>query len=149
MIIKEASKEEINQATKIATKLDRWFTLEGIKNMRIDLKINTVIVAVDKKKVTGFVCYSSHEGMIKLLWMAVDKDRQDRGVGTKLINFLVNLAKKVGMRGIEVKTLTDKDNYQPYKLTRNFYYKNAFKKIRYEKATVKGWNDQIIMEKIL
>jgi len=147
--IRKANKRDVCTSIEIAKTLKEWFTKEGVKNMKADFELNNLLVAVEKNRVLGFLCYSSHEGLIKGLWMGVRKEEQGKGVGTTLFKWLIKQSKKKGFRGIELKTLTDKDNYPPYVKTRDFYYKLGFKKVGYEKARVKGWDDQIIMEKKL
>ncbi|OGJ18530.1 hypothetical protein A3K73_04945 [Candidatus Pacearchaeota archaeon RBG_13_36_9] len=111
--------------------------------------MNSVIVAVDKSKVVGFLCYTSFSGKMLLLWMAVAKDYHRKGIGEKLLSYLEDLSRKLKIYSIEVETLPDEDPYEPYKQTRNFYYKNGFKRVLYKKARVKGWDDQIVLEKVL
>lgn len=115
--------------------------------MKIDFDFNHLVVAVDDGDVIGFLCYSSNCGKMQLLWMGVKRGLQRKGVGEKLINWLEIEAKKYGRYSIEVETLPDEDDYEPYKKTRAFYYKNGFKRVLYKKARIKGWDDQIVLEK--
>jgi len=149
MIIKEATKPEKKKSLKIASELKEWFTPEGLKNIKTDFDMNHVIVALEKSKVIGFLCYTSYSGKMLLLWMGVKRDYQRKGVGKALLSHLENLSKKLNLHSIEIETLPDEDSYEPYKLTRNFYYKKGFKRVLYKKARVKGWDDQIVLEKIL
>lgn len=149
MIIKKATASEKEESLKFATDLKEWFTPEGLKNIEVDFNMNSVIVAIDKSKVVGFLCYTSYSGRMLLLWMAVSKDHQRKGIGKKLLSYLKDLSKKLKFHSIEVETLPDEDSYEPYKQTRNFYYKNGFKRVLYKKARIEGWDDQIVLEKIL
>ena len=103
--------------------------------------------AVENKKVIGFLCYSSYCGKMLLMWMGVKKEFHRKGVGERLLKWLEKKAKKLNLYSIEVETLPDEDKYEPYKITRNFYYKHGFKRIYYKKARIKGWDDQIVLEK--
>jgi len=149
MIIKEATTREKKEALKIASHLNEWFTPEGLSNIKLDFKMNSVIVAVEKSNVLGFLCYTSCCGKMILLWMGVERNIQRKGVGKALVNWLENETKKLKLYSIEVETLPDEDSYEPYKLTRNFYYKQGFKRVLYKKARVEGWDDQIVLEKII
>lgn len=62
-------------------------------------------------------------------------------------NTLKKEGKKNGIKKIKVETLPEEYDHKPYELTRNFYYKNGFKRVEYKKARIKGWDDQIILEK--
>lgn len=149
MKITKATNSDKADALLIAKELKQWFTEEGQKNMRVDFIFNNVVVAKEKTEVVGFLCYSTYCGKILLMWMGVKKESQRQKVGETLIFWLEKEAKKFGINSIEVETLTDKDEYEPYKITRAFYLKNGFKKIYYKKARVKDWDDQIVLEKNL
>jgi GNAT superfamily N-acetyltransferase len=147
MIIKKAIKKEQAESLELASELKEWFTAEAIKNMKLDFEMNSLIVALDKGKVVGFLCYTSYCGKMLLIWMGVKRSIQRKGTGTKLLEWLENEAKKLNLYSIEIETLPDEDSYEPYKLTRNFYYKHGFKRVLYKKARIEGWDDQIILEK--
>ena len=84
-----------------------------------------------------------------LIWMGIRPEFQRKGIGTKLLLWLEDEARRLGMHSIEVETLPDEDDYEPYQQTRDFYYKNGFVRVYYKKAGVKGWDDQIVLEKKL
>lgn len=146
MKVRKMMVKDIGSCIELASKLNKWFTSEAIKNMKIDLMLNNTLVVSDKKEIVGFICYSTYEGTLKLLWIAVKEEKQNLGIGSLLLNYLKDAIRKFKLTEIEVRTLTDKVKYGPYKLTREFYYKNGFKKSGYQKAKRKGWDDQIIME---
>ena len=132
---------------KIANDLKDWFNKEGLKNMKIDFEVNSVVVAKEDKQVLGFLCYTSYCGKMLLMWMGIKKEKQRKGIGQQLLKWLENESKKLGFTSIEVETLPDEDDYEPYERTRSFYYKNGFERILYKKARVEGWDDQIVLEK--
>ena len=147
MQIIKATKKDRGEAIKTASDLKDWFSKEGLKNIKVDFQLNNLVVAKENGKVLGFLCYSSYSGKMLLMWMGVKKEAQEKGIGQKLLNWLENEGRKHGLRAIEVETLPDEDDYKPYQKTRSFYYKNEFKRILYKKARVKGWDDQIVLEK--
>lgn len=149
MQLRKATEQYKKEAIKIAQDLKEWFNAEGIKNMKTDFKLNNLVVAIDKSKVSGFLCYTTNCGKMQLIWMGVKRDTQRKGTGEKLLRWLEKEAKKYKLHSIEVETLPDEEDYEPYKKTRAFYYKNGFKRIFYKKARVKGWDDQIVLEKVI
>lgn len=149
MKLQKANIKEKKEALAIARDLKEWFNKEGIKNMKIDFELNNVTVAIDRNKVVGFLCYTSYCGKMLLMWMGVKKESHRKGAGEKLLKWLENEAKKLKLHSIEVETLPDEDDYEPYRQTRAFYYKHGFKRIAYKKARVLGWDDQIVLEKRL
>jgi ribosomal protein S18 acetylase RimI-like enzyme len=146
IIIKLADKQDKKTALKIVKELSEWFTKKAVSNIKIDFTINNVIVAKNGKEIVGFLCYSSKEGIVILNWMGVRKKFQRAGIGDMLLCELIKIAKKSGSKIIQVETLTEEDDYEPYKLTRNFYKNNGFSKIYTKKAIKKGWDDLDVME---
>lgn len=149
MQIVKANKQDKKNAIKIAEKLIAWFSKEGIKNIEKDFSFNSVIVAKENNDVLGFLCYTTYCGKMLLIWMGVDPENFRKGVGSQLLEWLNEEAKRLNLYAIEVETLPDEDPYEPYKQTRDFYYKNGFERTLYKKATQKGWDDQIVLEKIV
>lgn len=149
MRITKATKKDKKEAMEVAANLKEWFSEQGLKNMRVDFELNNLIVAKENGKVSGFLCYTSYSGKILLMWMGVKKEFQRKGVGQKLLTWLEDEGRRFGFHSIEVETLPDEEDYEPYKRTRSFYYKNGFERILYKKARVKGWDDQIVLEKKL
>ncbi len=149
MQLRKATEKDKKEAIKIARELKEWFNKEGIKNIKTDFRLNNLVVAVDKGKVLGFLCYATYCGKMQIIWMGVKRNVQREGIGEKLLRWLEKETEKYHLHSIEVETLPDEDDYEPYKKTRAFYYKNGFKRILYKKARVRGWDDQIVLEKII
>lgn len=149
MRIRKATRTDLKKSLDIAKDLKEWFTKEAIENMKVDFIVNNTIVAIDKNNFVGFLCYCSDNGAIKILWLGVDKKYWRRGIGGLLINWLIKEAKKLKSDKLEVETLTEEDEYEPYKLTRAFYKKCGFRKTYVKKASKSGWDDVDVMEKKL
>ena len=147
MKIQKTNTNSFKESINIASNLREWFNKEGLKNMEVDFELNNVVVAMNKNKVVGFLCYTSYCGKMLLMWMGVKKDFQRKSIGERLLKWVEKEAKKLNLYAIEIETLPDEDAYEPYKKTRAFYYKHGFKRIAYKKARVKGWDDQIVLEK--
>lgn len=147
MIVRESKQSDLREIISIAKELKEWFTKEAVENMKIDFKINNCVVATDLNKIVGFAFYFSEYGKIKIIWLGVKKNNQRKGVGFALVKWIENVAKKCGSKCLEVETLTEEDDYVPYKLTRAFYYKNGFKKMYTKRAVKEGWDDVDVLEK--
>ena len=149
MEIRKATFNDKKTSLAIARELKEWFNKEGIKNMKIDFNLNNLVVGIIKNKVVGFLCYTSYCGKMQLIWLGIKRDIQRKGISNKFLRWLEREAKRLRLYSIEVETLPDEDRYEPYKITRDFYYKNGFKRIAYKKARVRGRDDQIVLEKRL
>ena len=141
-------KKDIRASLKIAEDLKEWFTETAIENMKIDFvfNVNTLIVAKEKERVIGFLCYTKERYLLKIKWMGVARNCQRKGIGNELLRWLEKEAKKEKYKTIQVETLTDEEDYKPYELTRNFYYKRGFKKTGV-KVIQEGCDTQIVLEK--
>ncbi|WP_257791999.1 GNAT family N-acetyltransferase [Anoxybacter fermentans] len=79
-------------------------------------------VAMDVDEVVGFVAIKHKNNHVsEILWMTVKKERQKQGIGSALIDHIVNDLRAQGIRLLEVKTLSDDVNYPLYEITRHFY----------------------------
>lgn len=143
------SDKYIVDALRIARGLKEWFNSNGLKSIETDLFFDNLAVAVEGSETVGFACYGSYDGIMQLIWLGVERNHQGKGVGTALLKWVEDEARSHGLKLIQIETLTDEDSYEPYKLTRKFFYDNGFVKIAYKKARLEGWDDQIVLEKKL
>jgi len=82
----------------------------------------------DQDQAIGYICYGPTpmtQGTFDLYWIAVDPDFQERGVGSKLLSFLEEVAKAEGGRMI----LADTSSIPHYEKTQNFYLRNGFQEV--------------------
>ena len=59
-------------------------------------------------------------------WMAVKPDIHREGIGTGLMEYIFQGLKEAGFQLLEVKTLGEAADYEPYEKTRAFYEKVGF-----------------------
>lgn len=149
MDILYAKNKDLQDSLEIARNLKEWFTKDALENMQKDFFKQNLFVAINQKVVVGFLCFSKKKKYFKILWIGVKKRFQGKGVGTNLLNKLIELSKKSNINSIKVETLTEKEDYKPYILTRAFYYRNGFKKIAIKLPKKAGWDIQDVLEKKL
>jgi GNAT superfamily N-acetyltransferase len=128
MIINTAQNtDRIEECLAIARSLPEYFTCGGIEEMSKDLRRHSLYLAVDAAAVEGFAAVEmKHSLTAELTWMAVRPPHRRRGVGTALLDCLVEDLSSKGIRLLQVKTLAREANDPPYELTRRFYEKNGF-----------------------
>jgi N-acetylglutamate synthase-like GNAT family acetyltransferase len=128
MTIRKAKKSELSKCLDIVISLTDWFDEDDISKIKEAIHSLPVYVFIDNKDVIGFMCINpKFNTTIEIEYLAVDPKSRNKGVGTKLINYIeANLAKD---KIIEVKTLDESRVYEPYAQTRAFFEKNGFKKI--------------------
>jgi ribosomal protein S18 acetylase RimI-like enzyme len=99
-------------------------------------------MAEDQDLAIGYICYGPTpmtEGTFDLYWIAVDPDFQEKGAGSKLLDFLVKAVKVRGGRMI----LADTSTVPFYEKTRKFYVKNAFQEVARIPDYYQPGNDRI------
>lgn len=113
-------------ALNIARKNPHYFNSPGLKTMEKDFKTGFLIGAYSESKMLGFIMFKElNDQAAELVWMAVDPDYQNRGIGTLLVKEGVKLLlKKYTI--CETKTLSEIDPDPQYDRTRNFYKKVGF-----------------------
>ena len=149
MDFRKANQTEHSAVIKIARSLSDWFSAEAVRNMQTDFAHNKLIVALSNEEIVGFLCYTTYSGKCLLLWMGVKPDKHYQGIGAKLIGFLEQIAREHSLHTIEIETLSNTNNYEPYQNTCDFYYRQGFVSILQKPATIDGFDDMMILEKKL
>lgn len=112
----------------IAKALPEWFDENEITEISIHLANLSSFVAVNSDKVIAFaIMDDTSEDSVEIKHIAVSKDSQNMGYGTKLLEHIEDLYST--KKFIEVKTLDESAEYEPYIRTRAFYENNGFKKV--------------------
>jgi len=127
MQVIKGNKQQIDNCLSIARELPQYFMEQGIAAMSRDLHDHRLYIAEDSDQVLGFAAVQSKSNQVaEISWMAVKPAYQHRGVGTLLINRIVEDLQTEGVRLLEVKTLAPTVDYFPYALTRRFYESRGF-----------------------
>ena len=127
MQILQGNQQYVDGCLSIAKDLRQYFNESGIKTMREDLTKHLLYIALENKEVHGFLTLvQKNEKVFEISWMAVKLGQQHQGVGSALIEFVFEELKAQGVKLLEVKTLAEDVEYQPYEITRAFYRKMGF-----------------------
>ena len=111
----------------IAHALPQWFTETGIRNMMVDLKHQKgFVIQGSRGDVLGFITYFVNQGVAQIGWMAVNPEFHRKSIGQKLLMGLEIYLVQEDVEDLQVSTLGDSVDYEPYARTRNFYRKNGF-----------------------
>jgi len=129
---------------EIARTLPEWFNEAGLRTMERDLRNETTFVAVEKDSVLGFVTLKLlNEKAAEILWMAVRRELGGKGIGTEMLRFVEEWARREGFELIVVKTSGDL-SYTPYDETRRFYEENCFVRIALIDP-YPGWGEEALI----
>jgi ribosomal protein S18 acetylase RimI-like enzyme len=118
---------------KVADSLPEWFNDQGLRNIRIDLRFMSGYVAcIDDETPIGFLLYFVYEAKGHIAWIGVLRQHQRIGVGQALLKAFEADMIAADVAELEVWTLGDSTEYEPYERTRAFYRSLGFKVYKHE-----------------
>ena len=120
------SKKDHHAIYEIMKSLGKWFDENALRNILIDLFYHQGYVARYKREYIGFITYFVYEGIGNIGWIGVREKYQNNKIGKILLNKITDDFKKMNIKEIQVYTLSDSVDYEPYVNTRRFYYNNGF-----------------------
>ena len=125
--IRAATARDAPGCVAIVDGLDDWFTEDVPDKVRRDLREHAGWVIDDAGIVAGFVI-AERRGprAAEILWAAVAADRRGTGLGTRLIDHVLDELGADGVQIVEVKTLDGSADYAPYEATRAFWLARGF-----------------------
>jgi len=127
MEILRGNKKHIAACLSIARGMPQYFNERGIAMMTEDLKKHLLYVAVDLGTVVGFLTIlRKSQQVAEISWIAVKPGYQHQGIGSALIDHVVDELRSEGVKLLVVKTLSEDVEYPPYEITRRFYRKKGF-----------------------
>ncbi len=91
-------------------------------------------MAVQDRRIVGFLTCFTYEGIGHLSWMGVDPGRHRQGIGRNLLRQFESAMRELGITQLQVYTLGDSVGYEPYARTRAFYRAMGFVDHKREKS---------------
>lgn len=131
MIVRPATPADVEACQKIVTGLPDFFTDDVPRKIEEDLatQASWVVVAQDDDVVGFAVVDVRPPGAAEIVWMAVSAELRNRGIGTMLLERVLDDLRSDGVGVVEVKTLAASAGYEPYIATRAFWEGNGFVQI--------------------
>jgi GNAT superfamily N-acetyltransferase len=125
--VRAATAQDAVTCAAIVTDLPDYFTDDVPGKVRSDLRDHGGWVVDDGGEVVGFVI-AERRGTraAEILWAAVAGDRRGAGLGTRLVDHVLDELSADGVRIVEVKTLDQSADYPPYEATRAFWLARGF-----------------------
>ncbi|ERJ12148.1 GNAT family N-acetyltransferase [Haloplasma contractile] len=124
---KKGSAKDIGDAIRIGKMLPELFTTEAFKKMRNDFDDHELYVAMKHDQMVGFCSITvKNKCVAEITWLGVNPDEHRKGIGEQLIGFVSRELNTNGRKLLEVKTLDQSCDYEPYERTRLFYEKCGF-----------------------
>jgi ribosomal protein S18 acetylase RimI-like enzyme len=128
--VRLGSTEDLDRCLEIARGLPDYFTPDVPEKIRSDVGRCGFTVIVDGGTVVGFAVADKRSPQTaEILWAAIDAQRQREGLGTTLVEDALMTLKSEAVLLVEVKTLEESANYEPYEATIAFWEARGFLKI--------------------
>lgn len=129
MRIRPCAPADLDACLEIVRGLPEYFTPDVPDAIRGDLGRHQGWVAEDDE-VAGFAIVDRRSSRTaEILWAAVGHDRRGAGVGTLLIEHVLDALAGDGVVLVEAKTLDRSAGYAPYEATRAFWERRGFVQI--------------------
>ena len=120
---------ELDACIEIVRGLPEFFTPDALDTIRDDFRQHQGWTATDDG-VLGFAIVDRRSNTTaEILWAAVHRDRRGTGIGTLLIEHVLDTLAQDGVVLVEAKTLDRSAGYGPYESTRAFWERRGFVQI--------------------
>ena len=149
--IRQIIREDHAAIVAMAKLLPQWFTELGIQHIARDLETQNGLVALEGENIAGFVTYAIavDETVAELTWIAVHPNLHRKGIGRSLVEALEEVLAMLGVSALQVSTVADSVEYEPYARTRSFYHALGFSDIRVDKGWFPSGDDRLLLRKLL
>ena len=125
--VRRSTARDIERCVAIVEGLPDYFTDDVPAKVERDLGAHSGWVAVGPERVVGFaVAARRSTRAAEILWIAVEDAERGQGAGSALVDHLVTELADGGVGVIEVKTLDQSADYEPYVATRAFWQRHGF-----------------------
>jgi ribosomal protein S18 acetylase RimI-like enzyme len=112
---------DVDGIAAVAESLPEWFTESARQRIPVDARFQCGFVAERDGRVVGFILYLVWEATAHITWVGVHPKHQRQGTGRRLVQETEAVLKRGGVARLEVATLSDSVDYEPYERTRAFY----------------------------
>jgi ribosomal protein S18 acetylase RimI-like enzyme len=147
--LRPLTKGDVPAALAVARALPEWFNVTGLEQMSVDLHNQMGAVAEANGEVVGFVTWLSRDGIGEIGWVGVASTHHRHGIGKRLLAFAEDRLRKSGATEVQVETLGESVDYEPYERTRAFYRAAGFKFLRSEMTDNPGMPESLWLHKTL
>ncbi|HHT50023.1 MAG TPA: GNAT family N-acetyltransferase [Eubacteriaceae bacterium] len=149
MIIKEINYEQEKKeiSTSILESIPNWFGIQESTQEYISESSNLpFFAAIDETKPLGFISIKeNNQYTAEIYVMGVLPNCHNQGIGTSLLNRVLQWAREKGYEFLQVKTLDESHPDVYYEKTRKFYTSVGFKPLECFPELWRGENPYLIM----
>jgi ribosomal protein S18 acetylase RimI-like enzyme len=130
LAVRRLTAADVPAVTAIVHSLPDYFTSDVAGRVERDAAAHDARVLTDAGEIVGFaVAAQRSSGGAEILWIAVDPARRGRGLGTRLLDCMLEDLAAAGVSVVEAKTLDRSAGYPPYQATRAFWERRGFVRV--------------------
>ncbi len=130
-VLRPLRPEDAAPVHELAARLGKWFDPEGLRGIDRDVVSHPGYVAAQAGRLVGFILWARVDpDVADLSWVGVVEELQHRGIGTALLDAVIVDLRAARVRFLEVSTVADTMEYEPYAATRRFYRSRGFRDFR-------------------
>lgn len=141
--------DDYGAAMELARSLPDFFNDQGIAEMAVDLLNADGAVAELSGGLVGFVTWSNRESVGRIGWIGVDGHHHREGIGRRLLEMAESVLRASGADTLQVDTLGESIDYEPYARTRAFYRSVGFEDVESVTLDNPGMPEMLTLEKPL
>lgn len=149
--VRPIAPEDVPAAAALAGSLRRYFSPADLAQIDSLLHIHpSGWVARDARgELIGFLLDDRTDDprVREVAWMAVDEARRGQGIGTRLLDALVDQVRGEGVCALEVSTVAASAGYAPYEATRAFYHARGFVDLRTDSDYYWPGGDRLVLRR--
>ncbi len=139
--------EDHEAAVGLGRALPEYFNDQGIAEMTVEIPQEDGAVAEVDGKLVGFVTWAIHDGIGRIGWIAVSGAHHRRGIGRRLVASAEEDLSAAGIDVLEVDTLGESVDYEPYERTRAFYRSVGFQDLKSVMLDNPGMPEMLTLQK--
>lgn len=127
LAVRRLAAADVPAVTAIVRGLPDYFTSDVAERVERDAAAHDAWVLTDAAAIAGFTVVARRPpGGAEILWIAIDPARRGRGLGTRLLDGMLEDLAAAGVSVVEAKTLDRSAGYPPYEATRAFWEHRGF-----------------------
>lgn len=127
MNVRRCTPDDVADCVALVRDLPNYFTSDVPQKVKADIGTGWAWVVTDADRLLGFAVVDRRsQRNAEILWMAVRNAVRSNGIGTALLNQMLDELSDDGLQLVEVKTLDQTADYEPYVATRAFWEHRGF-----------------------
>lgn len=138
VLLREATAQDVPDMIALAASLPDWFTADDLETVQEVIGPPAVVAVDSHGRVIGMCPWEERADEWEICWIAVAPELHRRGIGKRMLGWMVERAIAAGVSRIRVQTVAHTSDCAPYVATRAFYEAAGFV---LERIEPQGWPD--------